>query len=90
LIDPEKLVTLSHQNMTPTQFGALEALAGESFDHKWQLEAALAEKTETWRMRKGTRLDKAYNKILEERLNYIYRTFHTENADSQPVSVTEL
>ncbi len=78
-IDPAKLVTLSHQNLTPTQFGALEALAGESFDHRWQLQDALSEKTDMWKMRKGSRLDKAYNKILEERLNYIYRTFQTED-----------
>ena len=77
-IDPAKLVTLSHQNLTPTQLAALEALAGESFDHKWQLEDALSEKTDMWRMRQGARLDKAYNKILEERLDYIFRTFHAE------------
>jgi PiT family inorganic phosphate transporter len=78
-IDPAKLATLSHQNLEQEQFGALESLAGMSFDHKWQLEDALSEATDTWRKLEGTRLDKAYNKILEERLDYIYRTFHTED-----------
>jgi PiT family inorganic phosphate transporter len=77
-IDPAKLETLSHQNLTPEQLGALESLAGRSFDHKWQLEDALTEITDTWKMREGIRLDKVYNKILEERLDYICRTFHRD------------
>ncbi len=77
-IDPAKLATLSRERLTPIQIGALEPLAGESFDHKWQLQDALSEKTDQWKMRKGMRLDKAFNKILQERLDYIFRTFHTE------------
>jgi PiT family inorganic phosphate transporter len=80
-IDPVKLETLSHQNMTTRQVEALESIAGKSFDHKWQLAEALSSATGSWKMREGSRLDKAYNKILEERLNYLYRTFLKENRD---------
>jgi PiT family inorganic phosphate transporter len=82
-IDPAKLETLSHQNLTTAQLGALESLAGKSFDHRWQLHDALSEKTDSWKLRKGSRLDKAYNKILEERLDYIFRTFHRERPISK-------
>jgi PiT family inorganic phosphate transporter len=77
-IDPVKVGQLSRYQLTSAQYGAIEAISGRSFTHKWQLRDALAEQTEQWTARADNGRNKAYNEILEDRLAYIYLTFHEE------------
>jgi PiT family inorganic phosphate transporter len=77
-IDPVKVEQLSRQQLSSAQFEALRALGGRSFTHKWQLREALADQTEDWSTLEDNHVNKAHNQLLEERLEYIYLTFHTE------------
>jgi PiT family inorganic phosphate transporter len=77
-IDRGKVEQLSRQHLSSAQFESLRALAGRSFAHKWQVRDALAEQTGEWNAREDTRLNKAHNRLLEDRLEYIFLTFRVE------------
>jgi PiT family inorganic phosphate transporter len=49
---------------------ALQKLSGKSFEHRWQIENALAELSPEWRMKPG---DKEQNNKIIDDLNYVYR-----------------
>jgi PiT family inorganic phosphate transporter len=49
---------------------ALQKLSGKSFEHRWQIEKALAELSPEWRMTPG---DKEKNNKIIDDLNYVYR-----------------
>lgn len=55
--------------LTKEQTKALRELEGGAFEHKWQLDEALAEKSPGWRFRKN---DKEYNESLQDKLSYLY------------------
>ena len=80
MVDASKLERLRRYNLTVSQFDALQALAGRSFRHKWQLHDALAEQTDDWKRRPDTPLNKAFNTEQEELLDYLFRTFHDETS----------
>ena len=58
--------------ITPRQVAALQLLEGRVFEHKWQLDEALAEESPSWRSRED---DDKHNRDLREKLSYIYRFF---------------
>jgi PiT family inorganic phosphate transporter len=80
VVERSKLEKLSRQNLTPSQFEALQALEGQSFEHKWQFHEALGEQTDDWKRRPETPLNKAFNTTQEGLLDYIFRTFHVETS----------
>ncbi len=81
MVDGSKLERLRRYNLTVSQFDALQALAGRSFRHKWQLHDALAERTDDWKRRPEILLNKAFNSAQEGLLDYLFRTFHDETSD---------
>jgi PiT family inorganic phosphate transporter len=58
--------------ITPVQIAALQLLEGRVFEHKWQLDEALAEVSPSWRSMED---DDKHNRDLREKLSYIYRFF---------------
>ena len=77
-IDAAKIEDLDKNYLSIEQIRAAAKLADQSYTHKWQLHDALAERTEAWKKKPATRLNKAFNKKLEAQLDYLYNTFHTD------------
>ena len=75
-ITADACAALDRKRLTPEQIAAVQALAGRAFAHKWQLHDALAGKSDAWKKRPPTRLNKPHNQRLRERLDYLYRAFH--------------
>ena len=57
------------------EIAVFENLQGNIFHHKWQLANLLARHSASWRKKADTVTNKSYNKLLERKLNYVYRTF---------------
>ncbi|MBF0428875.1 MAG: inorganic phosphate transporter, partial [Magnetococcales bacterium] len=57
--------------LTKPQIDSVKSLAGKTFDYRWQLENALAETSETWRLKEKTVLNKPYNKDVIQRLTIV-------------------
>ncbi len=60
------------------KLGAVNALAGRHFAHKWQLRVALRELSEDWKPRDPSPLTKEYNKKLAEMYDYLFRHLYRE------------
>ena len=52
-----------------------EFSVGQTFDHKWQLVAALEDASDAWQKKEPSPLTKDYNKKLAESLDYLFRLF---------------
>jgi PiT family inorganic phosphate transporter len=81
VVEHSKLEKLSRHNLTPSQFEALQALEGQSFEHKWEFHEALGEHSDDWKRRPETPLNKPFNATQEGLLDYIFWTFHVETSD---------
>jgi PiT family inorganic phosphate transporter len=75
VIHEQGLASLDAAWLTPAQIAALHRLRGQRFRYKWRLAQALAQISEEWRPRENTTLNKRYNKEIERKLDYVYRTF---------------
>ncbi len=75
VIHEQGLALLDDAWLTPSQIDALRGLSGQRFRYKWRLAQALAQASEEWRPRENTTLNKRYNKEIERKLSYVYRTF---------------
>lgn len=82
VIHEQGLASLDDAWLTPAQIATLHGLRGQKFRYKWRLAQALAQASEEWRPRENTTLNKRYNKEVERKLNYVYRTFE-ETDDGQ-------
>jgi PiT family inorganic phosphate transporter len=74
-IDPEKLSSLDRKWLSVEQVSAIERLEGRDFSHPWQLARALASLSSEWSRKNGGTIDKLYNERLDQKLDYVYRTF---------------
>ncbi len=77
-LDTAKIGKLDREYLGDEKIRAVQKLAGQSYHYKWQLHAALMAQTEAWKKKPATKLNKAFNKKLEEQLGYLYSTFHQE------------
>ncbi len=77
-LTPEQIASLDKSYLRPEQIAAIEALQGTSFQHKWLLAEALTKLTPAWRKKEATRLNKGYNKKLQQQLDYVFEAFHVE------------
>ncbi len=75
VVDPDLFATLDMDWLSPAQVGAVRRLAGRRFTHKWRLAEALAEESEEWRFRPAEPVNKAHNKMLQRKLDSLYRRF---------------
>jgi hypothetical protein len=58
--------------ITPEQVDVLKRLEGRIFEHKWELDEALAKESTHWQFRKD---HQKYNRDLRQKLSYLYRFF---------------
>jgi PiT family inorganic phosphate transporter len=75
VIEPEKIDTLDADWLTPSQITALRELSGRTFRYKWRLAGALARRSDDWKLKPHSKLNKLYNSEIKKELDYIYRTF---------------
>ena len=73
------LSELDREFLGPERAQAVEALADDAFTHRWQLRAALEERSEAWRKKDPGPLTDEYNKQLGEAYDYAFRHFHVED-----------
>lgn len=76
-VDRGRFAKLDDRLLTTGHVAAVEALADRSFSYKWQFHNALAEKSDAWKTRQATALNKSYNKALRNRLDHLDRLFYT-------------
>lgn len=74
-IDPLRLAELESRRFTRGQMEALHALAGRVFPHRWMLAEALAERSADWRPLANTPRNKNLNHELQNKLEFVARTF---------------
>ncbi len=60
---------------------ALRSLQGQSFDHAWQFQQALAAASPQWQARPKAATNKIWNKELSSKLSFLYRVFRTDEQD---------
>jgi PiT family inorganic phosphate transporter len=72
----EKINAIRGGYLTTGQLQTLRDFNGRSFNYKWQLRDALAQKNDEWKFKENTPINHVYNKTLDEQLNYVYRIFH--------------
>ncbi|MBF0180684.1 MAG: anion permease [Magnetococcales bacterium] len=71
-VDPSRFPELEKGGLlTRPQIDAVRALAGKTFKYRWQLVDAMAQNSETWRMKERTVLNKPYNKEVDHRLEIV-------------------
>ncbi|HUT37316.1 MAG TPA: inorganic phosphate transporter [Planctomycetota bacterium] len=73
-VTAEAAAALDDELLTAEQRKAVAALAGLSFRHKWQLLDALTARSDSWKKRPGTAVNRPFNKRLDEQLDALYRT----------------
>ena len=64
--------------LTANQLAALRSLSGRQFDHFWQLKQALGKASGEWRLKPGATVNKAANKDLEKKLDYLEQLFKVD------------
>ena len=74
-IDPKKFSSLDRDWLSSGQIIAVEGLEGQEFAHGWQLARVLAAASRDWTKKENTAIHKLYNKELDKKLNYVYRSF---------------
>jgi PiT family inorganic phosphate transporter len=72
IITAPRIDAINRHRITEKFIIPLRELEGLHFNHKWQLEDALAEKSIHWRQKAN---DNHYNADIRKRIDYIYRTF---------------
>ena len=75
LIRPSAFPALADTSMSDEQKKAVRALAGRSYQHDWQLNAALSEESEAWRTRPDSIANKLHNTELRNERREIYQIF---------------
>ncbi len=83
-LDPVVIhLDLDRQWLTQNQIAAVADITGRSFAHRWCFEAALADSTADWRPRPATVLNKAWNRELQRKRDYLVRLFRVESPGAQ-------
>lgn len=74
-VDPDLFASLDRDWLSTSQISAIERLEGREFSHHWQFARALAANSSEWSKRDGKTVNKLYNRQLDQKLEYVYRTF---------------
>ncbi len=75
-ISAKKIRHLDKDYLSRSQLEAVAQLVNREYTYRWQLEEALAALTDQWKRKEANRLNKIYNKKLQEKLKYLETTFH--------------
>tara|TARA_B100000959_G_scaffold3529_2_gene3853 strand:+ start:1915 stop:3408 length:1494 start_codon:yes stop_codon:yes gene_type:complete len=74
-ITPNKLTKSDREWLGEERVKILDSLSGKSFAYKWQLSDALSRDSDQWKLLEQTTVNKVYNKQINSRLDFVYRTF---------------
>jgi PiT family inorganic phosphate transporter len=74
-VDPEEFQSLDGKWLSAAQISAIDLLEGKEYSHRWQLARALAANSSEWSRKDGKTIHKLYNRQLDQKLEYVYRTF---------------
>ena len=77
--DPAKLETIKTGWLSEGQVAAVRALSGRKFSYKWAVAKALARESGEWKPLEAITLNKIKNKLLRQKLDYVYRMFRVED-----------
>ncbi|MFQ6024490.1 MAG: inorganic phosphate transporter [Acidiferrobacterales bacterium] len=78
LINNSKIWRLANTSLTEGQVSSMWRLVGRKFDHLWMLDEAMAEASEQWRSRPGTKVNKLFNRNLQRQRREVYEVFQLE------------
>ena len=76
--DEKRLMSLSDDWLSREQVAAVFRLNGQSFSYKWRVAEALAAQSAEWVFKKSDLVNKSYNKLLKQKLNFVIREFEDE------------
>ena len=74
-VSSDRIRKMRERWFTPGQIEAVESLKGQTFNHYWKLDDALAAFSPEWRMR-DAKWEKEYNEELRRKLTYLHRLFY--------------
>jgi PiT family inorganic phosphate transporter len=77
-VAPERLGLVETGWLTIGQTSALRRLLGRTFSHKWMFAEALIGESAGWKPLADSKVNKAYNKELRDKLDFLYRNFRTD------------
>jgi len=75
LITQEKIASMDKKGLSSIQLDALNQLQGQTFNFPWQLGDSLAEISSEWEVRGGGLKNKLNDRIIKQKLAYLYRNF---------------
>ncbi|MFC6671874.1 inorganic phosphate transporter [Marinobacterium aestuariivivens] len=75
VLDHDRIGRLDREWFSRKQWLALNEAVGQRFEYRWQLEEALASRTEAWRLKPDLPGNKYFNQDLQQKLAHLYRTF---------------
>ncbi len=78
-ISSEKIAGIDREYLDKEQMKAVNALAGKTYPYKWSFEQELEKKSTAWKAKPNEPQNKAFNKALSEKMDYLARLFHAEN-----------
>jgi len=79
VVNQHGIAKLDRSWLTPAEINAIQRLAGRRFRYGWRFAEALAVGSPEWRLRPRNKLNRLYNKQIEDKLRYVARLF----ADTQ-------
>ncbi|MFQ5785342.1 MAG: inorganic phosphate transporter [Alphaproteobacteria bacterium] len=78
VIDDAKFDGLDGGLLTAEQRAAVARLAGRTFTHRWMFDEALMRESDAWKPLPQTKVNKLYNRDLEEKRRALYALFRIE------------
>jgi len=65
--------------LSPQQVSALKLFEGRSYSHAWQLEAELASRDDSWKLKEVSVLNKQHNREIRLRIDFLLKHFSVKN-----------
>ncbi len=78
LINNSKLWLLDSKPLSDEQRAAMWNVVGRKFVHRWMVDRALAEASDSWKSRPATKKNKLFNRRLQQDRRIIYDVFRIE------------
>ncbi len=78
LINNSKLWLLDSKPLSDEQRAAMWNIVGRKFVHSWMVDSALAEASDSWKPRPATKVNKLFNRRLQQDRQIIYDVFRVD------------
>jgi len=73
-----KYADLDTNYLSEKQVSSVAGLFGSTFQHRWQLEDVLRERTDDWKMKPDEAINKIDNEHLQAQMDYVISTFKAD------------